>query len=383
MPILVQKFGGTSVNTPQKRDQVLEKVTAAKDKGYDVVVVVSAMGRKGEPYATDTFLGLLEEVGPGSSPRTKDLLASCGEIISTCLVAHALEQKGYKACPLTGFQAGIGTNDSFTNAEIMKVNAGRIHKELSGGKIAVVAGFQGITEDGDITTLGRGGSDTTALALGGALGAEMVEIYTDVPGIAFTDPRLLPEAPYLKSIDFYPMHILARAGAKVIHPRAVKAAINFKMPFLVKSTFTDEPGTLIGQKGENFGGLYGIALTKNVLIVTVKGEDERRTWQEKAVDDLFYRGESGGTVLAVPSGEVIPEGCTVSGDCDLITVVWEPGSGVTAEVVGAVLGDARIETAGFFHLPSGGAWAVQAGRSQEAVRAIFAFAGQKRAKEAI
>jgi len=383
MPILVQKFGGTSVNTPQKRDQVLKKVTSAKEKGYDVVVVVSAMGRKGEPYATDTFLGLLEEVGPGASPRTKDLLASCGEIISACLVAHALEQKGYKACPLTGFQAGIVTNGDFTNADITKVNAGRLQKELSEGKIAVVAGFQGITEGDDITTLGRGGSDTTALALGGALGAETVEIYTDVPGIAFTDPRLLPEAPYLQSIDFYPMHVLACAGAKVIHPRAVKAAINFKMPFYVKSTFSDEPGTLIGRKGENFGGLYGIALTKNVLIATVKGEDETGTWRAKAVDDLFYRVEPGRTVLAVPTSGVLPEGCVASAECDLVTAVWEPESGVTAEIVQAVLRDAGIETAGFFGLHSGGAWAVPAGSAQAAVRAVFSFAGEKRRKEAI
>ena len=243
MAIIVQKFGGTSVNTVEKRERVLDKIISAKEKGYDVVVVVSAMGRKGEPYATDTFLDMLTEIGPAVQPRTMDLLASCGEIISTCLVAHALERRGYKAVPLTGFQAGIRTDRNFTNAEICRIDTTRIVKSLEDGWIVVVAGFQGISEDFDITTLGRGGSDTTAIALGGALGAELVEIYTDVPGVAFIDPRVIPDTPYLKSIDFYPLHVLARAGAKVVHHRAVQTAITYNTPFLVRSTFSNEVGT--------------------------------------------------------------------------------------------------------------------------------------------
>jgi aspartate kinase len=214
MPLVVQKYGGTSVNSLEKRQKVLERITAARDDGNDVVVVVSAMGRKGEPYATDTFLDLLQEIGPGPTGRNKDLLASCGEVISACLVAHALKVRGYAAEAMTGFQAGIVTDGVFTNAEAVRVDPQKIRKSLLQGNIVVAAGFQGVTEDLEITTLGRGGSDTTALLLGGALGADLVEIYTDVPGVAFTDPRLVPGVPFLKSIDFTSMYTLARAGAK-------------------------------------------------------------------------------------------------------------------------------------------------------------------------
>jgi len=378
MAIIVQKFGGTSVNTVEKREKVLDKIIAAKEKGYDVVVVVSAMGRKGEPYATDTFLDMLNEIGPAAAPRTKDLLASCGETISVCLVAHALEQRGYKACPMTGFQAGILTDPNFTNADISDINPQKVQKALLDGYIVVAAGFQGVTADLDITTLGRGGSDTTAIALGGALGAELVEIYTDVPGVAFTDPRLIPEAPYVKSIDFYPLHMLARAGAKVVHHRAVKTAIAYNMPFFVRSTFSDDEGTLIGKCGESFGGFYGMALLKGVRVLKVEGPDHDGFWKKWAVDEIYYQDGLKECILVVqaPAGlsGIRQESSFLSEECDLLTIMWDSTCGVTRETVEQVLVQKGINPLGFFNLTSGGGWAVPADRSTEAIRAVYDLA---------
>lgn len=374
MPVLVQKFGGTSVNTPEKRDRVLDLVTGAKDKGYDVVVVVSAMGRNGEPYATDTFLGLLKEVGPNASARTMDLLSSCGEIISTCIVAHALEQRGYRAVPMTGSQAGIATDDCFTNATITDINPAKLRKALNEGCIVVVAGFQGVTADNDVSTLGRGGSDTTAIALGGALKAERVEIYTDVPGVAFTDPRLLSEAPYLTSIDFYPIYLMSRAGAKVVHHRAVKTAIDFNMPFVVKSTFSDEEGTLIGKKGESFGGIYGIAVMKDLQCIRSKSEDKNGMWSKKAVDELFFHTGPKGTALVVQDASICAgdlEKDTSADECAVLSVIWEQASGISAERIRTVLLEKGIRLFEYFPLPQGAAWAIDALGVQEAVQAIF------------
>ncbi len=377
MPILVQKYGGTSVNTIDKRSKVLDKIIAAKNKGYDVVVVVSAMGRKGEPYATDTLLDLLQAVGPDPRPRTKDLLASCGEIISTCVVAHALEQRGYQACPMTGIQAGIETNEVYTNAQIQNIDSNRVKEALRNGEIVVLAGFQGYTGDMSVTTLGRGGSDTTAIAIGGALGAEMVEIYTDVPGVAFTDPRLVPEAPYLKSIDFYPLYVLARAGSKVVHHRAVQTAITYRRPFVVRSTFDDKEGTVIGEAGESFNGFYGIALQKNILVLQVNGQDPDGFWKGKAVDELFYQNDQNGCVLAIPAGasgflqEVGNTGYDISEECDLLTVMWDPQSMITPKKIEELLAEGDITARGFFDFKSGGAWAVPVPQTGPALRLLF------------
>ncbi len=375
MSIVVQKYGGTSVNTLDKRAKVIEKIIAAKGKENDVAVVVSAMGRKGEPYATDTFLGLLDEVGPNPDPRIKDLITSCGEIISVSIMAHALNQKGYKALAMTGFQAGIRTDKNFNNAQVTGVNPERIKKAFAEGYIVIVAGFQGITEDMEITTLGRGGSDTTAIALGGALGADLVEIYTDVPGVAFTDPRLIPEAPYIRSIAFDPMCYLARAGAKVVHSRAVQTAINYNMPFVVRSTFSDEEGTIIGKPGESCGGAYGISLLKNVHIIRANGKNIDNKWKESVVDEMFYINGNQECCFAVNTGK-LPEGlekqaCTVSGECDLFTIMWDDRGAITPEKIKTIFDANGIATEGFFQLPSGGGWAVPSNRSEDAVRAVF------------
>ena len=183
MRILVQKFGGTSVATPERRAQVAAKVSEAVSHGYSPVVVVSAIGRAGDPYATDTFIKMVSSIYSEFPKREMDLLLSCGEIISGAVMVSTLQSFGMEAVLFTGAQAGIITNNCFGDARIIRVEPERIIKQLEEGKVVVVTGFQGVTEDGQITTLGRGGSDTTAAALGVALNAEAIDIYTDVEGI--------------------------------------------------------------------------------------------------------------------------------------------------------------------------------------------------------
>jgi len=371
MALVVQKYGGTSVSTPDNRQKVLEKIIKEKKAGNDVVVVVSAMGRRGDVYATDTLLDKLYEISPNPSARTKDLMASCGEIISACIVAHTLETSGYSAIPLTGFQAGIKTNDEFTNGIVLSVEADRIKQVIESGAVAVVAGFQGWNEEKDIVTLGRGGSDTTAIALGGTLKADKVEIYTDVPGIAYTDPRIIPSAPYLKSVDFKPMYILARTGAKVVHHRAIEAAMHFQRPFWVKSTFTDDQGTLVGEKGEAPGGLYGMALMKNVVLAT-RTKDPQCQLAKLAVNEWFYRQHPVRTSVILNPEDLskVPADCKTK-PVSVITIQWDPEAGISPETVAKALDSHGIVREAYFVVPGGGAWAIDENRSKEAMLALY------------
>ncbi|MDF2635395.1 MAG: aspartate kinase, monofunctional class [Pelosinus sp.] len=245
MGIIVQKFGGTSVATPEARELVVEKIKVAHSKGFNPVIVVSAMGRKGECYATDTFIDLARRTYKDIASRELDQILYCGEMISAVIMTGTLQAAGLDAIMLTGGQAGIITDDNFNNARILKVDPSRICNLINMGKIPVVCGFQGITIDGEFTTLGRGGSDTTAAALGSALDAEMIEIYTDVDGIMTADPRIVSTARILDCITYGEVCQLAHQGAKVIHPRAVEIAMQKSIPLVVKSTFSNEPGTLI------------------------------------------------------------------------------------------------------------------------------------------
>lgn len=261
MGIVIQKFGGTSVATESARLSLLKHVKKARQQGKDVVLVVSAMGRKGEPYATDTISSLLESINSNIDPSKKDLILSCGEIISCSLIAHFLDTNGIEAEALTGFQAGILTTDYFNNSDIISIDTTNIQKYINRGKIPVIAGFQGITWDGKITTLGRGGSDTSAVELGGFLKSEVVDIFTDVPGVAFVDPRVYPSAEYISQISYDDMYKLASHGAKVIHPRAVQAANKFHIPVRVRGTYSDGEGTLISEEPTKIESkIIGIAL---------------------------------------------------------------------------------------------------------------------------
>ncbi len=262
MRTIVQKFGGSSVSTSEKRQLVIKRILEAKKKGYRVAVIVSAMGRKGESYATDTLLSIART--DKLSGRDIDLLLSCGEIISGVVLVSELQAEGEKAAFLTGSQAGIITDRNYGNARILKVDARCVEDLLSKGNIVVIAGYQGVSEDGEITTLGRGGSDTTAAAIGVALDAEAIEIYTDVDGIKTADPRIVSEAKTLDTITYNEVCQLAHEGAKVIHPRAVEIAMQKHIPLWIKSTFDNKPGTLVtvGKEG------YEIPTCVNDRLVT-------------------------------------------------------------------------------------------------------------------
>ena len=265
MKIIVQKFGGTSVASEESRLAVKNKIQQAIHNGYCPVVVVSAMGRKGAPYATDTLIDVLKEENISVNVREMDVMMCCGEIISSCIMAAHLQKHGINAMALTGGQAGIITDSQFGAARIKNINVSNLHHLLESGIIPVVCGFQGVTEDNHkFTTLGRGGSDTTAAALGAALHAEFVEIYTDVDGIMTADPRVVEKATILEQISYAEVCQMAHNGAKVIHPRAVEIAMSSNVPLVVRSTFSEAPGTVI--TNERSAGALGsdVAISDNM-----------------------------------------------------------------------------------------------------------------------
>lgn len=245
MEIVVQKFGGTSVATKELREKVADIIINKSKEGFMPVVVVSAMGRKGDPYATDTLIEIAKEPNSDVEPRELDLIMSCGEIISCVVLVNLLKSKGFKSIALTGAQAGLITDDYYGSAEVLKVIPDRIKKYIQQDIIPIISGFQGITEDGDITTLGRGGSDTTAAIIGGALRAKYVEIYTDVDGIMTADPRLAPKAKVIPRMSYHEVFQMAEQGAKVIHPRSVQMAMRSNIPLVIKNTSTKSKGTYI------------------------------------------------------------------------------------------------------------------------------------------
>ncbi|MGN5650756.1 aspartate kinase [Bacillus sp. Brlt_9] len=269
MKIIVQKFGGTSVATKGKRKMCFEHIKSAINKGYKVVVVVSAMGRKGEPYATDTLINM----APLSTGREKDLLMITGEIISASVFSSELKEVDIESRVLTGGQAGILTNTSFNEASIIGLRPEKILKEFESVNVLVVTGFQGMTKDYEFTTLGRGGSDTSATALGAALNAEYVDIFTDVEGIMTADPRIVTDAKILEKVTYSEICNLAHMGAKVIHPRAVEIAMQYNTPIRVRSTFSQGEGTLITNQSElnldeeagNKQYLTGITQTEEIV----------------------------------------------------------------------------------------------------------------------
>ncbi len=243
--IIVMKFGGSSVRSEKSRGHVIKHIRTHAESFKKLVVIVSAMGRKGEPYATDTLIALLKDLGEPVNPAELDEVMSIGETLSSAFFSHLLSQNGLPAEAFTGRQAGILTDDNPGNAEILEINPTRILKTLNQGKIAVVAGFQGVTAAGDVRTLGRGGSDTSAVALGSALNAERVEIFSDVDGIANCDPRQISSASFINSISAKQIMSMANEGSSVLHPRAVKASLKTKTPIVARNTFSAAAGTTI------------------------------------------------------------------------------------------------------------------------------------------
>ncbi|MCR2032260.1 aspartate kinase [Anaerofustis stercorihominis] len=243
MKIIVQKYGGTSVNTAKSRSMIIKNMIDAIDDGFKPIIVVSAMGRKPEPYATDSLLSLLPDMKKANL-RNKDLLATCGEIITTVVVSEEIRAKGINARALTGGQAGIVTNENYGDGKIVNIDTNRLMELLNQDVVPVVAGFQGMSKSGQILTLGRGGSDITATALGAALNADLVEIYTDVDGVMTADPRVVENAELIETVDYDEVFQLAEYGAKVIHPRAVEYAMKADVPIAILNT----------QKGRYYGG---------------------------------------------------------------------------------------------------------------------------------
>ena len=272
MALIVQKYGGSSVANAEQIKGVAKRIATIKDKGNQVVVVVSAMGD-----TTDELIELAYQVTEHPSERELDVLLSTGEIVSSTLLAMALEAMDYRAISLSGAQAGIRTDATYRRARILKVEPKRVIKELEKGNIVIVAGFQGITEDMDVTTLGRGASDLSAVAMAASLKAEVCERYTDVEGIYTADPRLVPEAQRLSEISYEEMLELATYGSRVMHPRAIELGELFNIPIMVASSFTDSPGTLIhGEVNmEVRNKVRSIAHDLDVAKITVVGVPDR------------------------------------------------------------------------------------------------------------
>ena len=261
MALIVQKYGGSSVGTVERIQAVAQRVQATVAIGHSVVVVVSAMGK-----TTDGLVKLAADITDQPSRREMDMLLSTGEQVSIALLTMALQALGQEAISLTGAQVGIVTEAEHTRARILEIKTERLQRHLKEGKVIVVAGFQGISETSDleITTLGRGGSDTSAVALAAALQAETCEIYTDVPGILTTDPRLVPEAQLMDEITSDEMLELASLGAKVLHPRAVEIARNYGVTLVVRSSWTDQPGTRVISPRPQPRPLEGLELAQPV-----------------------------------------------------------------------------------------------------------------------
>ncbi|WP_442599553.1 aspartate kinase [Neobacillus sp. D3-1R] len=311
MKIIVQKFGGTSVKDAKSREHAMNHIKKALEDNYKVVVVVSAMGRKGDPYATDTLLSLIGGSGSHISKREQDLLLSCGEVISSIVFTDLLLNNGIKAMSMTGSQAGFRTNDDFSNAKIIDMKCDRLLRELETHDVIVVAGFQGAAKNGDVTTIGRGGSDTSAAALGAALNAEWIDIFTDVDGIMTADPRVAENARPLNVVTYLEVCNMAYQGAKVIHPRAVEIAMQAKIPIRIRSTYSDGLGTLVTTINKNSQGtdikerpVTGIAHVSNVTQIKVFAKKDQYNLQSEVFKAMANEKISVDLINISPNGVI-------------------------------------------------------------------------------
>jgi len=265
--IIVQKYGGSSIASPKRISIVARRIVGYRRKGYDLVVVVSALGD-----TTDDLLKLAHKITPSPSERELDMLISTGEQTSVALLAMAIHKLGYEAISFTGAQVGIITDSSHTKARIIKINASRIKRELAQKRIVIVAGFQGVDLLREITTLGRGGSDLTCVALSKVLKAKFCEIYTDVEGVYTADPRIVPQARKLQSLSYDEMLEMASLGAQVLQTRCVELAKRFNIPIIVRSSFTDKGGTMISPEVKTMEKVVvsAVTLNKNETKVTIR-----------------------------------------------------------------------------------------------------------------
>lgn len=338
---IVQKYGGSSVKDAERIRAVAARIAERWRQGDELIVVVSAMGK-----TTDQLIALAKDVAGGRRTaahleREMDMLLSTGEQVSIALLAMALGALGVPAKSLTGWQAGIVTEAVHEKARIETIHAQKLEALLAARTVAIVAGFQGVTEDGEITTLGRGGSDTTAVALAVATGADRCEIYTDVPGVYTTDPRLVPDACLLQTVTYDEMLELAHLGAGVLHPRSVELAKRHRMPLLVASSYVDEGGTLIVERAqslENGRLVTGVALDKAVARVTLVGLPMRET----TLAELF-----GALAKANVNVDIIIHTTRTDGTTDVAFSVHEDDVELAREVIGDLkerLGFAALES---------------------------------------
>ena len=353
MALIVQKYGGTSVAGAERIRKVAQRIAQVKDKGDQVVVVVSAMGD-----TTDELIKLAYQVSKQPDSRELDVLLSTGEIVSSTLLAMSLKSMGYAAISLTGAQAGIRTDASYSRARIVNIETKRVVKELEKGNIIIVAGFQGTTEEMDITTLGRGGSDTTAVALAASLGAEICQIYTDVEGVYTADPRLVPEAQQLSEIGYEEMLEMATYGTKVMHPRAVELGELFNIPILVASSFTQNPGTLIhgGASMEVRNKVRSVSYDLDICKITVVGVPDRPGIAATIFEPLAAASISVDTIVQNASIDNITDlTFTVTrGQLDEVMKVIKPIAkeiGARECVSDATLGKVSIVGTGMLNMP--------------------------------
>ena len=287
--LVVQKYGGSSVANVERIQRVAQRVVGYSKKGYDLVVVVSALGD-----TTDELIELADKINPNPSEREMDMLLSTGEQISVALLAMAIHKLGSQAISFTGAQVGIITDSSHTRARIIKINVDKIKEELKKGRIVIVAGFQGVTLNQDITTLGRGGSDLTAVALAKELKADSCEIYTDVAGIYTTDPRIEPLAKKINRITYDEMLEMASLGAQVMQPRSIEVAKKFNVPLHVRSSFNTKSGTIIIKEVKKMEEVLvsGVTLNKNEAKITLCGVPDKPGVAVKLFKDLATSGVS-------------------------------------------------------------------------------------------
>ena len=334
MALIVKKFGGSSVATPDKMRAVVRRVLQGMQEDDKVVLVVSAMGD-----TTDELVSLARQVTSKPYGREMDMLLSTGEQISIALMAMAFKEAGHKAVSFTGAQAGIVTSNAFNKGRILEINADRVTEALDEGNIVIVAGFQGMTDDGDITPLGRGGSDTTAVAVAGAVNADACEIYTDVDGIYTSDPRVVPNARKMEEITYGEMLEMAKLGAGVMQPRAVEMGSRFNVPIHVRSTFSEAAGTMIQEDYSMEVKQYlirGVAEDKNVAKVTILGVPNKPGHAYRIFSGLADRNID--VDMIVQSVRYANEGVT-----DITFTVSRDDAALVRDVLTAMQGDMNIE----------------------------------------
>jgi aspartate kinase len=343
MPVVVQKYGGSSVADVEKLGRVADKVVAARASGHDVVVVVSAMGK-----TTDQLLALAKQVDENPPRRELDMLLTTGERVSMALLSMAIQKRGCDAISFTGSQSGIITNDRHFDAKIIEVRPHRIEDELARGRIVIIAGYQGMSYRREITTLGRGGSDTTALALAAALGAERAEIYSDVDGVYTADPRVVAEARHLPEIGYEAMQEMAEAGAKVLHAAAVEHARRAKIRIHARATFQPGRETIVHDAAAPRDGACAVVGQRGVVRVAVRGgssalREALRIVEGRAVVAREIEGDAGGGgAFLVATGTTPDWGAAWAHLCEQLEggVAAEDGLGTVA-----VVGDGLDRTA--------------------------------------